>query len=184
MVPQLYIARTPDGNGLPLPSYTSKYHVGLNLMGAIGSPIKIAPNERIKIPVGFAIGIPNGYCGQIVSHPEMAEVHGLIVSDAPHILHPADRKPIFLLIHNVSTKPYILHRKELIAQLVIMPIVQVCWQEVQVKEGGEQTDENTLMVDEGTGDATDKSAGKKFVSFRRHKTSPRNRFKIPGVDNA
>ena len=72
MVPKLYITRTPDGTGFPLPSYDTKYHAGLNLMAAIGQPIKIATGERIKIPVGFAIGIPQGFCGQIVSSPQMA----------------------------------------------------------------------------------------------------------------
>ena len=35
VVPKLYISRTPDGQGLALPSYTSAHHVGLNLQAAV-----------------------------------------------------------------------------------------------------------------------------------------------------
>ncbi|MBQ7413572.1 MAG: hypothetical protein IJV07_04810 [Alphaproteobacteria bacterium] len=184
MIPKLYIARTPDGNKFPLPSYTSKHHVGLNLCAAIGAPVKINPNERIYIPVGFAIGIPQGFCGQIVSHPQPAGTMGLIVSDAPHILNPADREPIFVLIHNISSNPHVLHRGDFIAQLIIMPVVQVCWQEIQSKAAGTITDETKLVVDEGQITAEPVQEKNKFESFRRPKSSIRNRFKNSGGDDA
>ena len=184
MIPKLYIARTPDGNKFPLPSYTSKYHAGLNLCAAIGAPVKVNPNERIYIPVGFAIGIPQGFCGQIVSHPQLAGSSGLIVSDAPHMLNPADRDPIFVQIRNISSNPHVLHRGDLIAQLFIMPVVQVCWQEIQSSNPGTITDEATLVIDEGLMETESVNEKSKFESFRRPKSSIRNRFKSSGDDDA
>jgi len=110
ITPRLFIARTPDGDGFPLPSYETQYHVGLRLSAAIGSPIKINAGERLLIPVGFAVGVPQGFCGQIVSYGPLAEQHGIIVVDAPHIVNPADREPIFVNLQNISQKQFILHR--------------------------------------------------------------------------
>ena len=94
MVPTLYICRTSDGEGLPLPSYPSKDHIALTLQAAISAPVRLKAGERAHVPVGFAIGVPNGFCGQVVSFPTLALKEGVVVSDAPHILNPADRGPL------------------------------------------------------------------------------------------
>ena len=175
MLPKLYIARTPDGSDFPFPSYTSKHHIGLNLMAAIGGAIKINPGERVRIPIGFAIGIPQGFCGQIISHPKLAEESGIIVSDAPHLLNPADRTPLFVLLQNVSSNQCILHRGDFIAQLLVVPAFQICWQEIQPDIQDTVTNENEILLE-----PQDNSSDKKkdvFYSFRRIKTSPRNRYK-------
>ena len=75
---RLSIARTPDGNGLALPSYASRYHVGLNLQAAIPSALRLEAGDRVYIPCGFAIGVPDGYCGYVVSHPDIAKNLGVI----------------------------------------------------------------------------------------------------------
>lgn len=183
MIPKLYITRTADGNDFPLPSYTSEFHVGLNLMAAIGTPIKINPNERIQIPVGFAVGIPQGFCGQIVSHPTLTGKYGIVVSGAPFILNPADRDPLFVLLQNVSSNPHVLHRGDQIAQLVLVPIAQGYWQEMELGVKDEVTDEKSLVVDEGAQGET-KKKNNPFTSFRRPKMSLRNRYKNPDEDES
>lgn len=174
MVPKLYITRTPDGTGFPLPSYDTKYHAGLNLMAAIGQPIKIATGERIKVPVGFAIGIPQGFCGQIVSSPQMAEKEGLIVSDAPHIINPADRDPIFILLQNTTNTTHVLHRGDIVALLLITPVIQVAWNEVNNQVSTSITSEETMILDKKNDNTIEQDTS--FVSFRRKIKSPRNRF--------
>lgn len=129
MVPKLYIRRTADGSDFPLPTYESKHHMALNLSAAVSSPVKLNPGERLYVPVGFAIGIPDGFCGQIVSLPALAKNHGIIVLDAPSLVHPANRTPLFVLLENASPYQYILRRQTVIAQLLIMPAVQVCWED-------------------------------------------------------
>lgn len=131
MVPKIHIVKTADGADFPLPSYTSKHHVGLNLLAAVSSPVKIGPRERVQVPVGFAIALPDGLCGQIVSNRDMALTHGIVVLDAPSIVHPADRKPIFVLLRNESSEPFVLQRGMKIAQLLLLPVIQTAWQEVQ-----------------------------------------------------
>lgn len=131
LTPKIHIVRTADGMDFPLPAYTSKHHVGLNLMAAVSAPVKIGPRERVRVPTGFAIALPAGLCGQIVSNRDMAFKNGIIVVDAPSIIHPADREPLFVLLRNENNEPFILRRGMQIAQMLLTPVVQTAWQEIE-----------------------------------------------------
>ena len=176
MVPTLYICRTSDGEGLPLPSYESKDHIALTLQAAISAPIRLKAGERAFVPVGFAIGIPNGYCGQIVSLPKLARREGIVVSDAPHILHPAEREPLFVLLRNTSTDDFVLHRGVVCAQLVIFPAVQVAWHEIERHVEAHKTSTDEILLDE----AEEEEANAWEPSARRGTRSIRDRYKKDG----
>ena len=171
MVPTLYISRTADGEGLPLPSYSSQHHMALNLQAAVATPVRLNKDERAYIPVGFSIGIPDGYCGQVVSLPTLAREQGVVVLDGPQILHPADRGPLFILLQNTSPKAVVIHRGLVCAQLLVLPAVQVCWKEVQARSTSSPT--TTVILD------SDANSGEKpTLKFSRRKVrSIRNRYK-------
>lgn len=171
----LSIVRTPDGNGLPLPSYDSQYHVGLNLAAAVASAMRLESGDRVYIPIGFAIGIPDGYCGYMVSAPEMARAQGLIVLDAPRLISPANRDPLFVLLQNVSSHQVVLHRGDIVAQLVVQPVLQVCWNDLTDAERimGRTTPEKDELVDT----LSDKNVeSDKMTSAKRVYKNPRHRF--------
>ena len=177
MVPTLYISRTSDGEGLPLPSYKSKDHIALTLQAAVSAPIRLRPRERAYVPVGFAIGVPNGFCGQVVSLPRLARKEGIVVSDAPHVLHPADRKPLFVLLRNTSSDDFVLHRGVVCAQLVIFPAVQVAWKEVERKiDTSKRTSTDEILLDEAEISEED-SLKALEPSARREVRSIRDRYK-------
>ena len=182
-IPSLYIARTADGIGLPLPSYESRYHVGLKLQAAIASAMRLESGDRIFVPAGFEIGIPDGYCGQVVSYPPIARQHGLIVLDAPQVIHPADRGPLFLLLQNTSSHQVVVHRGDTVGQLVIVPAIQVAWRDVTGQEStkGETTKTEDVLVDSGIQNDSDATEDK-MVSAKRVYKSPRNRYS-DGGDN-
>ena len=176
MIPTLYICRTSDGEGLPLPSYESRNHIALVLQAAISAPIRLKAGERAYVPVGFAIGIPNGYCGQVVSLPTLARQEGIIVSDAPHLIHPADRGPLFVLLRNTSSDDYVLHRGVVCAQLLVVPAVQVAWNEVQRQVATAVTPTDEILLDEAEEEEEDLSKALE-PSARREVRSIRNRYK-------
>lgn len=148
MIPKLHIVRTADGNELPLPCYLSKHHVGLILQAAVSTVVKLEAGERVYIPIGFGIGIPDGFCGQIVSLPEVAKETGLIVMSAPQIINPADRTALFLLIQNASRRQQILRRGQKIAQLLVMPVSQIMWNEIEAQHvKSSQTSMETMLFE-------------------------------------
>ena len=173
MVPTLYICRTSDGEGLPLPSYESKNHIALTLQAAISAPIRLKSGERAYVPVGFAIGIPDGFCGQIVSFPRIARKEGIVVSDAPSVIHPADRNPLFVLLRNTAEKDFVLHRGVVCAQLLVIPAVQVAWREIERKADTSVTSTDEILLDE-----TEEDPFKALEpSARRGVRSIRDRYK-------
>ena len=173
----LSIARTADGNGLQLPSYSSPYHVGLNLQAAIPAAIRLEPGDRVYVPTGFAIGIPDGYCGFVVSQPVLAKEQGLIVSDAPQVLHPADRGPLFMLLQNMSSHVVVLHRGDIVAQLVIQPIIQAAWRDLSgtTNKAGSQTKTKDVLIDSVNLQKGEEESDK-MSSARRTYKDPRHRF--------
>lgn len=176
MVPTLYISRTSDGEGLPLPSYESKNHIALTLQAAISAPIRLKSGERAYVPVGFAIGIPNGFCGQVVSFPKLARKDGVVVSDAPHVIHPADRKPLFVLLLNTSEKDYVLHRGIVCAQLLVLPAFQIAWKEIERQvDRADVTPTDEILLDES--EETTSNSNALEPSARRGVRSIRNRYK-------
>ena len=166
------IARTPDGKDFPLPSYESRYHMGLALKAALPTAVRLDSGDRVFVPVGFAIGVPDGYCGFVVSYPELADKQGIVVLDAPKLISPADRKPLFLLLQNMSSRQVILHRGEIIGLLVVQPVVQVSWKDFSNSEltSGGVTEP---VLESG---AVSFKTENKMSSSRRVYKSPRDRF--------
>lgn len=177
MVLKLHIVRTADGHGLPLPSYETKHHIGLRLQAAIPNALKLEAGERVFIPVGFAIGIPQGFCGQVVSLASLVRERGLLVMSAPHIVNPADRTPLFVLIQNESHATQIIKRGDFIANLLIVPAQQVCWNEIELSEEMQETPEDLFWIDKKQDDSDSSHETVMAESARRVKKSIRTRIK-------
>ncbi len=177
MIPKLHIVRTADGHGMPLPTYESQHHIGLRLQAAIPNGLKLEAGERVYIPVGFAIGVPKGFCGQIVSLPELVRDKGLLVMSAPHILNPADRGPLFILIQNESRATQIIKRGDFIAELLLVPVQQICWNEIDGPEETGETPEEVFWIDGKSEKDTISEMLKPVDSKRRVTKSIRSRVK-------
>ena len=66
---------------------------------------------------------------------------------APRVLNPVDRGPLFVLIQNESKTAQIIKRGDFIAELLIIPVQQVCWNEVEGAEETEVTPEENFWID-------------------------------------
>lgn len=177
MVPKIKIIRTPDGLDFPLPSYSSKHHFGLNLLAGIPSVIKLNPGDRVLVPVGFAIALSDGLCGQIVSLPDLAHQHGVIVLDSPSIINPANHEPLFVLLQNTGQHQYVLKRGTPIAWMIITPVLQVCWEEL--KADMSKAKRTQPIIEESVLENEDEHLP--FHSKRKEKPI-RNRFKQKDED--
>lgn len=166
MALKLHISRTPDGHGFSLPMYESPNHMGLRLQAAISGSLKLEAGERVYIPIGFAIGIPKGVCGQIVSSTIAAKEKGIVVI-APQILNPADRMPLYILVQNVSRRPQIIKRGEFIAELLITQAYQICWNEIEANAEILNASQAEVLTEASAEEADEKSASKRRVKSIR-----------------
>ncbi len=117
----------PHGEGLPAPSYRSEHAAGLDLAAAVpeGKPITLAPGERALVPTGIAIELPAGFEAQVRPRSGLAHRYGVTVLNSPGTIDADYRGEIQVLLINLGDKPFLIERKDRVAQLVIAPIMMV-----------------------------------------------------------
>jgi dUTP pyrophosphatase len=133
----LRILRLPHGEGLPLPSYQSKHAAGLDLVAAVPreKPVTLPPGARTLIPTGFALELPQGCEAQIRPRSGLAIKHGVTLLNSPGTIDADYRGEIKVALVNLGTEPFAIRRGDRIAQLVVQPVVQARWREVEALDG-------------------------------------------------
>lgn len=107
-----------------LPSYASPAAAGMDLMAATDSPKIIAPMQRLAVPTGICMAIPDGYEGQVRPRSGLACRHGLTIANAPGTIDSDYRGEILVLLVNLGTQSFTLEPAMRIAQLVIAPVLR------------------------------------------------------------
>jgi dUTP pyrophosphatase len=123
------VLKLPSGAGLPLPGYATPGSAGLDLMAAIERPLTIEPGNRLVVPTGIAIALPQGYEAQVRPRSGLAWEHGVTVLNAPGTVDSDYRGEVQVLLVNHGGKPVTISRGQRIAQLVVAPVSRVVWQE-------------------------------------------------------
>jgi dUTP pyrophosphatase len=97
---------------------------GLDLHAAIDEPIEIAVGERVSIPTGLAIKLPEGYEAQVRPRSGLARDHGITLVNSPGTIDADYVGPVIVLVINHGGQPVRIEPGHRIAQLVIAPVVQ------------------------------------------------------------
>lgn len=109
-----------------LPAYAYKGDAGLDLRA--NESVDIAPFERVLIPTGLAISIPDGYAGFVQPRSGMALKRGLTIANTPGLIDAHYRGELKVIAVNLDSQQTIhIERGERIAQLVIqqVPVVRL-----------------------------------------------------------
>jgi len=114
----------PHGAGLPLPEYATPGAVGCDLRAAVPEKITIAPGERVLVPTGLALAIPEGFEGQVRMRSGLALRQGLILPNAPGTIDSDYRGELCVLVANIGAEPVEIARGDRIAQLIFAPVVR------------------------------------------------------------
>lgn len=133
---RLALQRLAHAEGLPLPSYQTRYSAGLDLCAAIPEepPLRLLPGERLSVPTGLIIAVPEGYEGQVRARSGRALREGLAVLNAPGTIDSDFRGEVRVLLINLGPDPIEIARGERIAQLVVAPVCRVTVEEVSSLE--------------------------------------------------
>ena len=124
------VTRLPHGADLPLPAYQTADSAGMDLMAAIDAPITLAPGARQLIPTGLAIALPPGHEAQIRPRSGLALRDGISQVNAPGTIDADYRGEIGIILINHGDRPVEITRGMRIAQMVVAPVIQARWQEV------------------------------------------------------
>jgi dUTP diphosphatase len=130
MAVEIAVTRTPEGEGLPLPSYATLDAAGMDLHAAVESEVTLLPGERALIPTGLRIALPPGYEAQVRPRSGLALRHGISMVNTPGTLDADFRGAVAVLLINHGHEPFTVHRGDRIAQMVVAPVIRATWVEV------------------------------------------------------
>ncbi len=117
--------------GLKLPAYATKQAAGMDLCAAIEEAIEIGPGERMLIPTGLSIALPEGYEAQIRPRSGLAIKSGITVINSPGTIDADYRGEIKVALVNLSQEEFTIERGMRIAQMVVARYEQIEWNVVE-----------------------------------------------------
>ncbi len=121
-----------------LPSYATPGSAGLDLRACIPEPLVIEPGETRLVPTGLAIHIADpGYAALILPRSGLGHKHGIVLGNLVGLIDSDYQGQLMVSTWNRGNTAFTLNPLERLAQLVIVPILQVGFNVVD--EFGEST---------------------------------------------
>ena len=109
-----------------LPAYATPGSAGLDLRACIDQSREIAPGESVLVPTGLAIHIGDpGYAAVILPRSGLGHKHGIVLGNLVGLIDSDYQGQVFVSCWNRGKEPFVVNPLERIAQLVVVPVVQV-----------------------------------------------------------
>ena len=123
---------------VPLPSYAKAGDAGADLATRIDFTIN--PGERILVPTGISIALPNGYVALVHPRSGLAIKHGISMVNTPGTVDAGSRGELqVILINHDLTQPVSFKKGDRIAQLVIQKVERADFVEVSDLPGSDRS---------------------------------------------
>lgn len=126
---QLKVLR--DAARARLPAYATQGAAGLDLRACIEESIHLAPGATTLIPTGLAIYISDpGFAALILPRSGLGHKHGIVLGNLVGLIDSDYQGELMVSCWNRGSAAFTITPQERIAQLVIVPVQQVAFQEV------------------------------------------------------
>jgi dUTP pyrophosphatase len=109
-----------------LPAYATAGSAGLDLRACIEAPILLQPGQTELIPSGIAIHLADaGMAAIVLPRSGMGHKHGIVLGNLVGLIDSDYQGQILVSLWNRGSQPFTLNPMERIAQLVVLPVMQV-----------------------------------------------------------
>ncbi|MBK8335955.1 MAG: dUTP diphosphatase [Sterolibacteriaceae bacterium] len=123
------------------PHYATQGAAGLDLRACIDAPLTIAPGETHLIPSGMAIHLADpGMAALILPRSGLGHKHGIVLGNLVGLIDSDYQGQIFVSTWNRGREPFTLNPLERLAQLVVVPVLQVAFNVVDTFDASERGD--------------------------------------------
>ena len=109
------------------PQYATTHSAGMDLRADIDTPQTVKSGERVFVPTGLFIELPEGYEAQVRPRSGLAAKHGVTVLNSPGTIDADYRGEIKVILINLSDVDFTLNPGERIAQMVVARFEKVEW---------------------------------------------------------
>ena len=133
MTPVIAVTRLPHGQDLPLPAYETPGSAGMDLRAAVPEqePMVLRPGARDLVPTGLAMALPQGFEAQVRPRSGLAAKAGVTCLNTPGTIDSDYRGEVKVILINLGPEDFVIRRGDRIAQMIISPVVQAAWSEVE-----------------------------------------------------
>ena len=126
MLPKLDIKILDERIRSQLPAYATPGAAGLDLRACIKEALTIKPGETHLIPSGLAIHIKDpGLAATILPRSGLGHKNGIVLGNLVGLIDSDYQGQLFVSVWNRGQETFVLNPMERIAQMVIVPVVQV-----------------------------------------------------------
>lgn len=129
-----------NNSGNALPSYETPSAAGMDVRAFIKEPIVIKPMQRVLVPTGLRVQLPEGYEMQIRPRSGMALKHGITLANSPGTVDADYRGEIGIIVINLSDQPFVINDGDRICQMVVTQYSHVQWEQVDCIDKTERGD--------------------------------------------
>ena len=114
------------GKEFPLPAYATAGSAGLDLRACLEAPLVLEPGRAELIPTGLAIYVQDpGLAAVILPRSGLGHKHGIVLGNLVGLIDSDYQGQLMVSCWNRGREPFIIRPGERIAQLVLVPVVQV-----------------------------------------------------------
>ena len=120
------------GKEFPLPQYATSGSAGLDLRACIDQPLLLEPGEAELLPTGLSIYVEDpGLAAVILPRSGLGHKHGVVLGNLVGLIDSDYQGPLMVSVWNRGREPYTVQPGERIAQLIVVPVVQMELEVVQ-----------------------------------------------------
>jgi len=114
------------GKEFPLPQYATGRSAGLDLRACIDAPLLLEPGKSELVPTGLSIYVEDpGLAAVILPRSGLGHKHGVVLGNLVGLIDSDYQGPLMVSVWNRGREPYTVQPGERIAQLIVVPVVQV-----------------------------------------------------------
>jgi len=114
------------GRDYPLPAYATSGSAGIDLRACLDAPLELKPGDTQLIPSGIAIHLSDpGYAAIVLPRSGLGHKHGIVLGNLVGLIDSDYQGQVFVSCWNRGQSTFTIQPGERIAQLVVVPVVQV-----------------------------------------------------------
>lgn len=122
-----------------LPAYATPGSAGLDLRACLDAPIVLEPGQAQLIPTGLAMHLGDpGLAAMILPRSGLGHKYGIVLGNLVGLIDSDYQGPLMVSCWNRGNAPFKIEPMERIAQLVIVPVVQASFRQVDSFEATER----------------------------------------------
>ncbi|TXI94016.1 MAG: dUTP diphosphatase [Aquabacterium sp.] len=125
--------------GAALPAYATPGSAGLDLRACVDTPVVLEPGQAQLIPTGLAMHLGDpGLAAMILPRSGLGHKHGIVLGNLVGLIDSDYQGPLMVSCWNRGSEPFTIQPLERIAQLVIVPVVQAQFRQVDSFDASER----------------------------------------------